>query len=183
MIIREQCLPGQHNCFNHSPTQLWPDDCTVQWGGEGFVLKSNGNYRTAFFEAFPENPSTFIRGEGKTIVEAELIAWKQFQKIIACTNHEFERRAYKNGVGFCKHCNLFNADAFLPSTLCCKCNQPTYWTNDKDGNFWCETCAENMPYEMRSETWKMLHEDEDMPEPTEEDFKQILDNISKILHK
>lgn len=117
----------------------WPDDCFCQAGGDGIVLPRGSlekalhttegaletiaavaraipppgkSYRTAFFEAFPENPDTFIRGEGKTIEEAEGSAWKKFERIAKCAGHEYERRGYANGAGFCKHCGLFVSHCF-----------------------------------------------------------------------
>ncbi len=69
-------------------------------------------YRTAFFEAFPRNPDTFIRGEGKTIEEAETDAWRQYEKIRNCAGHEFEKRGRSDGVGWCKHCKMFSIHAF-----------------------------------------------------------------------
>jgi hypothetical protein len=80
----------------------------------GKELKDSSYYKTAFFEAFPENPRTFIRGEGKTVKEAEEKAWEKLQGYLACEGHEFERRNYKNGVGFCKYCNMFKSHAFKP---------------------------------------------------------------------
>lgn len=117
MIICSQCLPGSYNHHGHTPVCEWPADCTVQWGARGVVLRrqeNGGSYNTAFFEAFPTKPKTFIRGEGSTIEEAERSAFGQFEKFQACPNHEFERRNYTNGAGFCKHCGLFNSTAFEP---------------------------------------------------------------------
>jgi len=114
----------------------WPEDCFVQCGGNGIVvghgsfeemllstdplkalgdeIKKPTSYRTAFFEAFPRNPDTFIRGEGKTIEEAEEQTWLKFQKYLACKGHEFEKRGYRNGAGFCKHCGMFGSKVFEP---------------------------------------------------------------------
>ena len=117
MIILRHCMPGGHNHFGYSPVCAWPEDCQVQWGARGIVLRredKGGNYETAFFESFPKDPQTFIRGEGVTIEEAEIQAFQAFQKYQACQNHEFERRGYTNGAGFCIHCNLFNSQAFEP---------------------------------------------------------------------
>jgi hypothetical protein len=69
-------------------------------------------YRTAFFEAFLKDPNTFIRGEGKTVAEAEAHAWAQLERIRACPGHDFETRGYTNGCGFCKHCALFMSGVF-----------------------------------------------------------------------
>lgn len=71
-------------------------------------------YRTAFFEAFPRDPDTFVRGEGETIEAAESAAWFRFEKHRACSGHEYERRGYTNGAGFCIHCGMFKSGAFSP---------------------------------------------------------------------
>lgn len=119
----------------------WPDDCFVQCGGCGIVLDTRvasiegmvegvksllegddkivkqqlaGSRTTAFFEAFPKALDTYIRGEGSTVEQAETHAWDQYQKRLACPQHEFERRGYKAGQGICKHCGLFNSKAFKP---------------------------------------------------------------------
>ena len=109
------------------------------------VAPTKPHYITAFFEAFPKNPKTFIRGEGKDVVEAEANTWKKLQKYLACSGHEFERREYKNGVGFCKYCGLFNSSAFDPLTLCVLCKKPTYYSNDKQGNWYCEQHKKQNP--------------------------------------
>ena len=111
----------------------WPDDCFVQCGDSGIVLGKSGSlekvltgsdpltelakgmadtdsYMTAFFEAFPKNPRTFIRGEGKTIEEAEASAYARFERFVRCQNdrgHKYDRRGYTNGAGFCHRCGMF----------------------------------------------------------------------------
>lgn len=123
MIIRPQCLPGRHNHCGHTPECLWPEDCMVQWGDNGMVLdnlekaltlgeKPNIVRYTAFFEAFPTDPDTFIRGEGKSVSEAEMKAFKCFEKQKNCQEHEFEKRGYKNGCGICRKCGLFMSSIF-----------------------------------------------------------------------
>ncbi len=68
----------------------WPENCFVQCGDRGLVLSKNGNYRTAFFEACPDNiPAdgypdglgTFLRGEGESIEEAEQACFIKYEKI------------------------------------------------------------------------------------------------------
>lgn len=94
-------------------TQDWPDDCSVQWGGHGVVFAKDGGYETAFFEAFPEdNAGGFIRGEGKTIAEAEADAFRRWQREVAC-QHVWGRAGYTNGGGKCKKCKAF-ATVFAP---------------------------------------------------------------------
>lgn len=117
----------------------WPEDCFCQAGSSGIVFTGHSmaevfvdknpdalaevagaligvdppsSYRTAFFEAFSQEPDTFLRGEGKTVEEAEEQAWKQFERIRACAGHEMEKRGYTNGGGFCKNCDLFLGNAF-----------------------------------------------------------------------
>ena len=43
-------LRGSYECQRD-----WPENCFVQCGGSGVVFGPNGNYRTAFFEAFPKD--------------------------------------------------------------------------------------------------------------------------------
>ncbi len=114
--ISQACQPGNwKNKEGWLPQCAWEDDTYVPWGGKGLVLVKEGeSYTTAFFEAFPHNPDTFIRGEGRTVPEAEQDAWNKFQRIRACPGHEFERRGYTNGCGFCKHCNMSSSKAFEP---------------------------------------------------------------------
>ena len=115
----------------------WPDTCRTQHGGNGIVLVGGDDYyRTAFFEAFPRDPDTFIRGEGPTVEAAEDAAWQQHLRHQACGGHEFESRGYKNGAGFCRHCNMFSSRVFTPEQLglyCRVCGTPTFWHRDADG--------------------------------------------------
>lgn len=134
----------------------WPDDCSVQCGDRGIVLSANGSYRTAFFEAFPKDPKTFIRGQGETIEMAERAAWNNYERIVGCNSHEFERRGYKNGSGICKHCELFKSNVFEPSERCVVCNQPTYWTADVNGNYYCEEHERQMPDDAKPSWMKDL---------------------------
>ncbi len=50
----------------------WPEDCFVQCGDNGIVCGKE-SYTTAFFEAFPESPKTFLRGEGAFVEETKNI--------------------------------------------------------------------------------------------------------------
>ncbi len=127
MIIAAHHREGGFRNDGYQPTQAWPEDCYVQWGGHGLVLgmsKGVDPYTTAFFEAFPNNPSTFIRGEGKTVSEAEEKAFTKWERIKACTGHLMNRsqkRAdgtfgtpYTNGCGFCENCGMSQGGAFEP---------------------------------------------------------------------
>ncbi|MBP8055160.1 MAG: hypothetical protein KA314_04930 [Chloroflexi bacterium] len=163
----------------------WPGNCFVQCGGDGIVFTGEKglqeafanplevvattlapeeiaqasplkHYRTAFFEAFPRNPNTFIRGEGVTIAAAEEATWDKFQKIIACPGHEFEARGYENGGGFCRHCNMFQSDVIAPHIPCVGCGMPTWWSRDINGDMWCAECE--VPEELMTEDSKWLKE-------------------------
>lgn len=118
----------------------WPDDCFVQCGDSGVVFSPNGNYRTAFFEAFPSDPDTFIRGEGNTVEEAEQKAWKKLQRQSKCTHPAYDRRGYTNGAAFCICCGLFRASLFEPTTTCSVCCKKTNWMHHK-GEWYCEEHA------------------------------------------
>lgn len=130
----------------------------VQGGENGVVGTPNGAYRTAFVEAFPKKPSTFIRGEGKTVHDAERSAWEQYQRILSCKKHEFERRGYRNGAGLCKHCNLFSSKIFESSEKCFICSKPTYNVSDVDDNWYCDEHEELIPEEKQTETYKWFQE-------------------------
>ncbi|MGY0793145.1 hypothetical protein ACW7BJ_27580 [Azospirillum argentinense] len=78
-------IAPQHANDPWRPLCSWPDDCLVQWGGKGVVLSESGSYGTAFFEAFPNDGSGgFLRGEGKTVEEAEADCFSQWQRQHAC---------------------------------------------------------------------------------------------------
>jgi len=131
----------------------WPEKCFVQAGGRGIVFDSQSpkdSYTTAFFEAFPAcvvrggGHQMFLRGEGKTIQDAETDCWNRYQKILACPKHEFERRGYVNGYCFCKHCNA--GGTFMePSVHCKTCGVPASYAQDKSGNWYCEPHFEALP--------------------------------------
>lgn len=147
--------------------QPWPEDCSVQCGGHGIVLPSGSlekvltsdkpigelakaaaekeSYTTAFFEAFPKTPSCFIRGEGKSIEEAEEKAYEKFKSILNCKGHDFESRGRKDGYGYCKYCSLSMSGVLPILNKCCKCNEPTNWTTDDKGRYYCKKHARVMP--------------------------------------
>jgi hypothetical protein len=163
MIIADHHKPGHPMNFGwepeYSPVKAWPADCFVQWGSSGVVLSRNPNkesYRTAFFEAFPNDPPTFIRGEGATVAAAEVAAFAKWEKYLSCLGHEFERRDYRNGAGFCKHCGLFRSGAFEPLETCCICNTPTFHSLTTDGRWWCVERKAQRPIELISPLERML---------------------------
>lgn len=93
----------------------WPDDILVQGGGNGVVIQrsTGGSYRTAFVEAFPGG--TFLRGEGKTIADADDACWAQYVKFGQCEHGPYEPRSYTNGCGFCVKCGMWFVDVCEPS--------------------------------------------------------------------
>lgn len=113
-------IGGPYDC-----NKEWPEDCFVQCGGGkqglGLVIdtKNKRVYRTAFFEAFPKQPKTFIRGEGETIEDAEKNAWDKYQAILNCPQHNFER--FRSIHGKCKHCALVLTNYFPPENECKVC--------------------------------------------------------------
>ena len=128
----------------HVPQHPWPVGTAMSAGRSGVVLSKSGSYQTAFWEVYPLDPQTVIRGEGATVQEAEDNAWAQYQRIVDPGHeHEFETRGYRNGAGFCKHCGLFMVDVFTLEeigSLCHVCQTPTYWVVDGD-RLYCEEHA------------------------------------------
>lgn len=93
-------------------------DARVQGGNNGLVIDSKDttrSYRTAFVEAFIDN--SFVRGEGKTLEEADDACWAKIVKRRSCSEHEFIPRSYTNGAGFCKHCGYFASNWFTGEDL------------------------------------------------------------------
>lgn len=124
----------------------WPDDCSVQCGGRGIVGTSTGVYETAFFEASPKDPSTFIRGEGKSILDAEEDAWNRYQRILACPEHEYQRHGAGSEHGICIHCQLFSSHVF-PPVYSCKCCGKNEVALEHEGHHFCLThYCETMSY-------------------------------------
>lgn len=121
----------QHEKETWRPLLAWPDDCVVQWGGRGVVLGRERSYGTAFFEAFPGDGSAgFIRGEGRTVEEAEADAFASYSRHAGCARdggHRWTRsrrlsateprerngrkvprlNTYLNGGTFCLRCGAF----------------------------------------------------------------------------
>lgn len=135
----------------------WPQDCFVQCGGNGIVVESldeafenpvdtikavSGEkstqkfYRTAFFEAFPKDPSCFLRGEGSSIEEAEADAYTQYLEVVNCKEHEFDRKGRTDGYAYCKHCS-YSSTVLEPLTKCVDCGVPTAKFQDRDKQHRC----------------------------------------------
>jgi len=125
-------IASHHASDPWRPARNWPDDCTVQWGGQGIVLEETKSYATAFFEAFPKDGAGgFIRGEGATLEEAEADAHAAYERQFACLGrggHRWTRArrldgqqerlrggrpvprvsTYTNGGAFCLRCGAFS---------------------------------------------------------------------------
>lgn len=134
----------------------WPEGTFLQGGDKGVVLsnKPEGNYTTAFVETHSE-VTGFIRGEGKTVAEAEDDCWAKAQQTVQCPGHVYEARGYKNGGGVCIHCKRFKSGAFTPEQLglfCAACGVPTFWHAEHFepvGEFF--TCPLHVPH--RDGSW------------------------------
>jgi hypothetical protein len=134
-LIAKKGFGGEYEC-----QQAWPEDTFVQCGDSGLVLGNaqNESYITAFFEAFPKNPSTFIRGEGKDLPEAELNAFKKFQNIKGCDEHDYTRHGTSEHAN-CTKCGLFTSHYFEPTHKCSVCSK------------------ENVNYQMSDEQFKVTY--------------------------
>lgn len=90
----------------HTPSEDWPEDCHVQWGGSGLVLQEDGGaYGTAFFEAFPAGGG-FFRGEGTDLAAAEADCLAKYERFTRC-DHLWGRGRYTNGGAICRRCGSF----------------------------------------------------------------------------
>jgi hypothetical protein len=134
----------------------------------------NESYITAFFEAFPNNPKCFIRGEGKTIQEAEESCWQKYQKILNC-NHEMERRDRKDGYGYCKHCS-YSSTVFEPLTKCCKCGKSTSYTQDYKGKWYCQKHNRFKPKNPNPRIWE-ISDDKRLPRKRKKLLKKCAQNM------
>jgi hypothetical protein len=146
-------------------SEEWPLECGIQCGDSGIVMSQNGNYNTAFFEAFPKDPKCFLRGEGETVEKAEEACWKAYQGILNCIGHEFERRNREDGYAFCKHCAL--SGVFLPPLHpCTGCGAVDYksYGEDNKNRRYCEPCYEAMPRELWTD-WRIKFAKEDAIQP------------------
>ena len=134
-LIAKKGFGGEYEC-----QQVWPEDTFVQCGDSGLVLGNDKNepYITAFFEAFPKNPSTFIRGEGKDLPEAELKAFEKFQKIKGCDEHVYTRHGTSEHAK-CTKCGLFTSHHFEPTQNCSVCSK------------------ENVNYQMSDDQFKLTY--------------------------
>lgn len=106
------------------------------------------------FSAFP-NQYVFKAESLVSAEDAETKCWDKYQaaKPRLCTHDHSDgancdRREYRNGCGFCRHCGHFCANVFDPLEVCVNCGRATYWTHDKNGGWWCRECAHLIPREL-----------------------------------
>jgi len=96
----------------------WPGDAQVQWGAHGVVFEEKvlKSYDWAFFEAFPSkhsNAGGYLRGEGKTIEEAERACFSKYERQLLCS-HIMGREDYDNGGMICRRCRAFKSSILPP---------------------------------------------------------------------
>jgi hypothetical protein len=105
----------------------WPPFHLLQGGEDGIVIVANGkNYKTAFVEILVDH--SLIRGEGKTLAEAELSCWNKYLNFITCNPHNWEAKHYVNGTGVCSKCSIMKSNVFTGEQLgqyCSICNVGT----------------------------------------------------------
>lgn len=116
MKTARRSFGDDYNC-----QQNWPNDSFLQCGGSGIVLSNEGNYETAFFEAFLLN--TFLRGQGVNIEEAELNAFKKYLQITQCKCHHFEKKEEHSRRGVCSICHYDIDLVFPPDEECSICGK------------------------------------------------------------
>lgn len=114
MKIRTGLLKNE---YKEETTYAWPEGSGSQAGGGSI----DGIGSAIFFEVFIEGMS-YIRGEGKTLIEAEKAAWDKYQVYMNC-NHEFERFGATSQLGKCKHCSMKKDKMFKMLTTCNSCGK------------------------------------------------------------
>ena len=155
----------------------FPWDARGHFGG-GWT-KRDGTKSLFFIEMYTDEPKTYIREEAITLEEAEELAWNRYQRYKNCDHSNgFERRDYRNGLGFCVDCGMTKSNAFEPLELCCICGKPTYYTNDIEGSWYCQEHAHLKPDELKFPMERDLEEDfEKMQNISEEDFNEALKDV------
>jgi hypothetical protein len=172
--IAPHCQPGGWR-GGYTPRHPW-GATRIQWG-----THRDG----AFVEACPPEPlGGFIRADASTLAEAEDRAWAKLQRALSCPGHEYERRNYRNGAGFCRHCNRFESRAFEPLERCAVCAAPTYHL-PRSGQWYCAAHAslapDPEPGTPEHATWLFLRE-ADPDEPLDlEVLGEVLEGIAEGL--
>jgi hypothetical protein len=98
------------------------EDYELQYNWDtGQIQAEDGNSSLgrgkAFIEIFYEG--FHIRGDGKSINEAEDDAWNKYTKYLSCNNkHDYERKS-DSGLGYCRTCGVTTRK--LPNISKCTC--------------------------------------------------------------
>ena len=182
--------------YNHykyeSVIESWPDGtCLVPHEDHKSCIydKEKDDYiiNEFYFEIYSKNPdSYFCSPSGKTLEEAEKIGYEKYLKYVNCTGHEFERRDYKNGVGFCDHCGLFKSKAFLPSTLCVTCKIPTQHCYDSFKNYYCEIHEidnKDEKYLKQKKEWESFKEKMKKINESPVEKEKFKESLKTVMHK
>lgn len=108
--------------FDYTPVCPWPEDCTVQWGSPRTLDRDDKDpiVVDGFFEAFPAQPtraSSYLRGEGTSIEEAERACFARYEREKECNHHWGRARThgkapYTNGYGWCQLCGCGQSNKF-----------------------------------------------------------------------
>lgn len=102
----------------------WPVHASLQGGNYQY---GRGGW---FFEAFPtiDGVGTYLRGDAETQVEAETAAFTDYQRMTACSAHQWSRkvngRYREDGYGICTECGL-TGTVLPPITQCSVCEVTT----------------------------------------------------------
>lgn len=162
----------------------WPEKVQTQHGKKGIKVSKNGNYTTAFFEVFNINVTdSYIRGEGKTVEDAERKAFNRYDKMKECNEHDF-RRVGETVNAQCILCNSCKYHFFEPlEKFKCKiCDQKSVRFRLPDGtqNVYCyqhyfESLSDYI-YVNKNKYQKIL----DMKNKSKEEYDLFYENIYLI---
>lgn len=155
----------------------WPEDCFVQGDVDGLVLgEKEGVRKTAFFEAFPAAPnSTFIRGEGNSLENAEDDAFKKLSGFLACPEHEFERKD-DTGRGKCTQCSIEVSDVLSSTKVCRKCDNGDAGLRS-DNQDYCAACYYRKVMMGKYHFTKIADASSEMQSVSEDDWGTIALNM------
>lgn len=136
------------------PDELY--ECRKAWPRDWSIILQWGTDTMPRFDALSSD--TYIRGHGVTWERAEEHAWRQYQKMVACTGHVFDDRGFDSGAGWCVHCDMFSPNAFEPKrTPCTSCGRLTAFMRDTDGGVWCMSDWREIPVDKRTDSWTVFY--------------------------
>lgn len=96
--------------IDYTPTQPWPKGVNLKWRGNSTIVGRHGVRNQCAFEASSVRHT--IRGEGRTIADAEAMAWSHWERIHNCDEHDFVPTGLGGTGGVCRHCQLFMPNVF-----------------------------------------------------------------------